>query len=104
MDECRVRVGVSKSQYVYRKRGKQVLIPHSNNREQITLVECCSTDGRVIEPILVIKASTVFEHWVVDLPPKYLIHISDSGYSNDQTSMDWIKYFDTMTRHQTKGV
>jgi hypothetical protein len=104
MDECGVRVGVSKSQYVYTKHGKQILIPHANNREQISLVECCSADGRVIDPMLIIKASTIFEHWIVDLPPKYLIHTSDSGYSNDQTSLDWIKHFDRMTENQTKGV
>ena len=104
MDECGVRIGVAKNQYVYTKHGKEILIPHANNREQISLVECCSADGRVIDPMLIIKASTILEHWVIDLPPKYLLHKSNSGYSNDQTSLDWIKHFDKMTRDQTKGV
>ncbi|KAF2184555.1 CENP-B protein [Zopfia rhizophila CBS 207.26] len=103
MDETGCRIGVAKNQYVYTRHGKQIFIPHSNNRELISLVECCSANGDIIEPMIIIKASTILEKWVIDLPDDYLINVSDSGYSNDETSLDWIKHFNRMTRHRTQG-
>ncbi|KAF2177060.1 DDE-domain-containing protein, partial [Zopfia rhizophila CBS 207.26] len=103
MDETGCRIGVAKNQYVYTKHGKTVFIPHSNNRELMTLVEACSANGEIIDPMIIIKASTILERWVMDLPDDYLIHKSDSGYSNDETSLDWIKHFNKMTKHKTKG-
>jgi len=54
--------------------------------------------------MVIVKAASIFENWILDLPPKYLIVPTESGYSNDEVSLQWIKHFDRMTRVQTKGV
>jgi hypothetical protein len=53
--------------------------------------------------MIIIKAATIMEHWVADLPNDHLINVSDSGYSNDAVALDWIKHFDKMTKNKTMG-
>lgn len=62
MDKTGCRIGVAKNQYVYTKNGRQVLIPHANNRELITLVETVSAAGVSIKPMIIIKAAKIMEH------------------------------------------
>ncbi|KAF1999839.1 hypothetical protein P154DRAFT_535096 [Amniculicola lignicola CBS 123094] len=73
MDKTGCQIGVASNQYVYTQRGQQVFIPNANNRELITLVECISADSASITPIVIIKAQSVIEHWISDLPDNYLI-------------------------------
>lgn len=103
MDETGCRIGVATNQYIYSKNGRQVFIPNANNRELVTLVECISSSGVAITPMLIIKAATVMEHWVVDLPDDYLITVSETGYSNDQLAFHWLKHFNKQTKRRTKG-
>src|SRR6478736_5509951 len=101
MDETGIRIGVAKDSFVYTRRGREVLIPTATNRELISLVECVSATGVSLPPMLIMKAKTILEQWAVDLPSDYLINITDSGYANDQTAIDWIKHFDKMTAAAT---
>ena len=120
MDECGVQIGVAKNQYVYTKHSKQVIIlgfyqqlipnavrqifiPHSNNYEQVSLVKAISTGSVAITLIIIVKAVTILESWIMDLPDNYLMHKSKTGYSNDEISLDWIKHFNKMTQEQAKG-
>jgi len=103
MDETGIRIGVAKSSYVYTKHGRQIIIPTATNRELISLIECVSANGQVIEPMLIIKSKSILEHWAVDLPSNYLINITDSGYSNDCTAIDWIKHFNKFTQEHCQG-
>jgi hypothetical protein len=102
-DETGCRIGVAKSQYVYSKNGREVFIPNAKNRELITLVECVSADGVAIEPMVIVKAASIMEHWVMDIPDWYLINVSESGYSNDKLALDWIKHFNNRTKGRTTG-
>ncbi|EDU45984.1 multidrug resistance protein fnx1 [Pyrenophora tritici-repentis Pt-1C-BFP] len=65
MDETGCRIGVAKEQYLYTKNGRTVFIHNANNRELITLVECIRATGEVIPPLIIVKAATVMEHWIV---------------------------------------
>ena len=40
----------------------------------------------------------------MDLPDNYLIGTSDSGYTNDMLSIDWLRYFEFYTRRHFYGV
>ncbi|XTI93600.1 hypothetical protein V2W45_1472924 [Cenococcum geophilum] len=53
-----------------------IFIPYLNNR-----------DGVAIAPMVII----------IDLPDDYLMHKSETGYNNDETSLDWIKHFNKIT-------
>lgn len=103
MDETGCRIGVASSQYVYSTGGQQVFIANANNRELITLVECVCSTGFAIEPMVIIKAATIMEQWVVDLPNNYLIATSESGYSNDELALAWLKHFDRRTKQRSTG-
>ncbi|KAF2190683.1 hypothetical protein K469DRAFT_559708, partial [Zopfia rhizophila CBS 207.26] len=81
-------IGVTKNQYVYTKHGKTVFIPYLNNHKLITLVETCLANREIINPIIIIKASIILKRWVMNLPNDYLIHKSDSRYSNDEMSLN----------------
>jgi hypothetical protein len=54
--------------------------------------------------MVIVKATTMMEHWVTDLPNGYLIAVSETGYSNDSLALAWLKHFNTMTSKRTKGV
>lgn len=69
----------------------------------MSLVQCCSADGSIIDPMIIVKASIILERWIVDLPDDYLIHYTESSYSNDETSLDWIQHFEKMTAHKARG-
>jgi hypothetical protein len=97
MDETGCCIGVAKNQYVYMRNKRTVIMPSANNHELITLVECVNATGNVIEPVIIIKAATLLENWVADMPDKYLIHKTESGYSTDETALDWLKHFNKMT-------
>ena len=88
MDETGCRIGVATNQYVYSKFGREIFIPSANNRELVTLVECVSAAGWAIPPMIIIKAATIMENWVTDLPDDHLICVSDSGYSNDSLALE----------------
>jgi hypothetical protein len=62
-----------------------------------------SADGAAIPSMVIVKAITVMEYWVTDLPDGYLIAVSETGYSNDSLALAWLKHFNTMTSKRTKG-
>jgi hypothetical protein len=104
MDETGCRIGVNRNQYVYTYRNRTISMPSSNNRELITLVESVSATGASIGPMVIIKAATLLENWAIDLPKHYLINLTESGYSTDTTTLEWLKNFHWMTIKHTKGV
>ena len=61
IDETGVRISVAKDSYVYTKRGRDILIPTTINRELITLKECIAADGSVIDPMIIIAAKSILE-------------------------------------------
>ncbi|KAF2187897.1 hypothetical protein K469DRAFT_567680, partial [Zopfia rhizophila CBS 207.26] len=65
-----------------------VFISYLNNYKLITLVEAYLANKEIINSIIIIKVSIILKRWVIDFLNNYLIHKSDSGYSNDEMSLD----------------
>ena len=86
-DECGIRIGVANNQYAWTQNGHTTFIPHTNNREQIILVEAVSAGRDVITPMIIIAVKTILESWCIDLPDGYYLNVSENGYSTDVTSM-----------------
>ncbi|EMD62763.1 hypothetical protein COCSADRAFT_93360, partial [Bipolaris sorokiniana ND90Pr] len=84
IDKTGCRISIAKEQYLYTKNRHTVFIYNANNRELITLIKCVRGTGEVIPPLIIVKAATIIEHWIVDLPNEYLVGVSNSGYSNDK--------------------
>jgi hypothetical protein len=102
MDETGCGIEVATNQNIYSRNGRQVFIPNANNRELVTLVEAVSSDGFAITPMVIVKAATVMEQRAVDLPNDYLITVSESGYSNDKSALDWLQHFNKQTEKRRK--
>ena len=54
--------------------------------------------------MILVKSATLLEHWFDDLPDKYIIWHTESGYSNDEVALHWIKHFHNRTKDYTKGI
>jgi hypothetical protein len=59
-----------------------------DNRESMTAIEAVNADGDVIAPILIIQGSQYLTRYFTDLPDRYAIVTSDTGYANDEISLD----------------
>ena len=46
-----------------------------------------------IPPIAIISAQNLVEEWFEDLPTGYLLAKSDTGYSNDELALEYIRHF-----------
>lgn len=102
-DECGVCIGVARNQLVWTRKGRQIFIPHSNSRELVTLVETVRAGGESIPPMIIIAAKNYAESWFEDLPAGYLVARSDSGYSNDELALAYVKHFHKMTKGSIQG-
>jgi len=99
-DETGFRIGCLQSQLVFtRVENKAVYISDPENRELVTSMECISADGRSINP-MIIMAGIVFKekHFDNNLNGQTLLAMSESGYTNDMLSYEWIKHFNRETK------
>ncbi|KAF5844087.1 hypothetical protein GGP41_001475 [Bipolaris sorokiniana] len=87
MDETGIRIGISKRQAVYTQHGRDVLVPTSNNRELVSLVECISASGLAPwAPEVVLAAVRLMEVPRVDLQPAE-VYRDNAGAPDDL--QDW---------------
>lgn len=105
-DETGFRIGIGKNQWIVtRDNRRPAYIPSSTSRELVTCIEAVSADGRLIPPMLIIAGKNHMEQWYPDeLNEETLIGVSETGYSNDELSMDWLRHFDRMSRRCQVGV
>ena len=72
--------------------------------EHISVVECISAGGTVIAPMIIIKGAVVQARWFVDLQNGDIaIGVSDSGYSNDILSFQWLQYWNRLSKKTQRG-
>jgi DDE superfamily endonuclease len=56
-------------------------------------------------PIIVLKTATLLEKWIVnELADDTMLLYSESGYSNDDINLKWVKHFDRATQRKIQGV
>lgn len=69
------------------------------------MVEAVSSGGQVIPPMVILSSKLIMERWVTctELEDNCLLAVSDSGYSNDQLSLDWVKHFEEFSRRGSTG-
>ncbi|KAF2468026.1 uncharacterized protein BDR25DRAFT_232717, partial [Lindgomyces ingoldianus] len=68
-------------------------IPYSNNKELVTLIKAVSASRESIAPIVIVKALSIIKRWCIELPDNYLISTSNTAYSNNQLSYNFIQHF-----------
>ncbi len=59
----------------------------------MTLVEIICSIGDCITPMMIISGQNLMEEWFIDLLAGYLVARLETGYSNDELALDYIRYF-----------
>jgi hypothetical protein len=111
-DETGFRVGCEGSQNVVtygqrnRQRGESLAAPTEVNRDFLTSVECVSTAGELLPPLLILKAKQHIHQWYnhTHFSDNYYLGVIDSGYSNDFLSLMWLQHFDKYSKSHQRGV
>ena len=105
MNETGFRIGVGRRHKVITKMTtKRQYQLDPDNRDYITSIESISAAGEVHAPLLVLKATSLLERWIVDeLDNNTAIQYSESGYSNDDINLVWLRLFEQATRARTQG-
>jgi hypothetical protein len=109
MDETGLRVGVGRGQWVVIPAGEEQgrfknLIGSHGDTEHVSVVECISADGTVIAPLIIIKGAIIQARWFADLRDgDILIGVSESGYSNDILSFQWLQHWVQLSKRTQKG-
>jgi hypothetical protein len=80
-----VKVLVSKEKQKRGYRGARV------KRTTITAIECVSSDGRYLNPMIIWPAATHRANWVTHPTPGWHYACSESGYIDSYISLQWLK-------------
>jgi hypothetical protein len=104
-DETGFRIGIGKDQWIITyEPNRRHFMAAPDNRETMTAIESVNAIGDVIAPMLVIKGSQFLARYFADLPDRYCTAMSDTGYSNDEICLDWVKHWEKESRTIQKGV
>jgi hypothetical protein len=106
VDETGFRVGVGRRHKVIsRDPSKKVYMADADNRSHVTVVECVQADGTQIPPMVILPGKRHLErNFPPGLPNDVLMAVSDTGYNNDELSMDWLRHYDKHTKQRQQGV
>lgn len=73
---------------------KLFCMTYPDNWDYITSVECISSGGPVIPPLIIISDAHVFHKWLKNnLDGSTLFTTSETGYSDNNISFDWFDHF-----------
>jgi hypothetical protein len=104
MDETGLHVGVGRGQWVVVPAGQEQgrftnLIGSHGDTEHVSVVESISADGVVIAPLIIIKGAMIQARWFADIRDNDIaIGVSDSGYSNDLLSFQWLQHWNRLSK------
>src|SRR6266480_6801984 len=103
-DETGYRIGVAGDQDITTFHPeRQSTLPNDMNHEHITLTETILAAGWVIPPVITSQGSVHLQRHFQDLPDRYLLSVSDSGYINDEILIKTLKHINQFTKLRMKG-
>ncbi|RYC78418.1 hypothetical protein BFJ63_vAg18707, partial [Fusarium oxysporum f. sp. narcissi] len=112
-DECGIRIGALRERLEVIIIKKMLNAKHEvvsfSNRESTTMLGCANAAGFMIPPLMVFKTWPT-ESWdVEDLDEAIRFARSESGFSNAEISMDWIRHFnrnsfECTAKAQSRGI
>jgi hypothetical protein len=110
MDETGLRVGVGRGQWVIVPTNQvdsrfKNLIGSLGDTEHVSVVEAISAGCATIAPLIIIKGVIIQTRWFHDLKEGDIaIGVSDSGYSNDILSFQWLQHFNRLSKRTQQGI
>jgi len=103
-DETGFRIGVGRSQWIVTTcTSKRSYLAVDGVRTLVTSVEAVSAGGAVIEEMLIVPGKTHMESWYKDLGDDVLVGVSDTGYTNDELSYEYILHFHRQSKKTQVG-
>lgn len=64
------------------------------DRKSVTIIESISADGKALPPTIIIQGKQHMESWFhTNLTGDELVLLSDSGYTNEELAILWLKHF-----------
>lgn len=107
VDETGFQIGCVGSEFVLtgsENRGMCHVLEQTN-QEWVTSIECVSAVGRVLDPLIIFKGKVHLQSWFQHLPCNWRIAKSDSGWTNNEIALIWLKKtFIPQTTSQSKGL
>jgi DDE superfamily endonuclease/Tc5 transposase DNA-binding domain len=103
-DETGFRIGVGRSQWIVTTcTSKRSYLATDGARTLITSVEAVSAGGAVIEEMLIVPGKSHMASWYNDLSDDVLVGVSDTGYTNDELSYEYMLHFHRQSRKTQVG-
>ena len=107
MDETGFRIGCGRAQWVITNDATKALVmTDPDNREYITSAESINGVGRAIPSFLILQGKHTLHKWTLynNLSNETSLSTSDSGYSNDNLAMDWLRHFEKHSAKEQVGL
>ena len=106
MDETGFRIGMGKDQLIVTKRKRAHYFGIPENRESAIAIECISAGGNHLPAFLILSGQMHMAQWyqVAELHLDTAIHPAESGYSNNEISLEWLKHFEEHSKRTSLGV
>lgn len=106
MDETGFRMGVGGSQWVVTMDEERSQSASDTNRESCTAIEAVCGDGYALPPFLMLKGKAHLNKWYTNtqIPDNYSVAVSDTGYNNDEITIEWMRHFDNYSSRRQQGV
>lgn len=76
------------------------------NREWVTTIDCISSCGWSVPPVIIFEGKVHQSTWYSDtLPLDWVIGVSENGWTDNELGLIWLKeVFEKYTAHRTKGI
>jgi hypothetical protein len=76
------------------------------NREWVTVIDCISSYGWNVPPVIIFEGKVHQSTWYSDtLPLDWVIGVSENGWTDNELGLKWLEHvFEKHTAHCTKGV
>ena len=95
-DEIEYRMSIARSDWIITVDSvRRIYMSNSDNREFCIIIECINnTDKDILSMLILQKINLLFSHFNNDIDDEMIFTTSNTDYSNDWISLQWIKHFD----------
>jgi len=107
-DETGFQMGVISTAKVVTgaERSNRPVAVQPGNREWVTAIDCISSAGWSLPPVIIFEGKVHQSTWYTDtLPMDWTIAVSENGWTDDKLGLIWLQsVFEKHTAHRTNGV
>src|SRR5450432_3992596 len=107
-DEIGFQMGVISTTKVVTsvERSNRPVAIQPGNREWVTAIDCISTAGWALPPVIIFEGKVHQSTWYTEaLPLDWTIAVSENGWTDNKLGLVWLQnVFEKHTAHRTKGV